>query len=875
MDPQRRLPSVHRPDADTERGNRGYSGSKARGSLSVLPTREAPDGSPLFRIHSSGESVNILWPFVPAAIVLHFARPDLHVWVFTLNYIAIVPTANLIGFAGGELARKLPKAWGIVLETNLTSIVELVIFVILIAKDKDSNLITVIQAAILGSILANLLLCLGLCFFVGGINRDEQSFHEAISEVGSGLLLVAGFGLLIPSAFYSTVYQTGVIDVTELASRTRKISRATSVILLAAFVMYLWFNLRSHTSIFDDVLHGDEKQGEDRDKNSQRAKLTLTECIIAIIIALTCVTMSAFFLVEEIPFVVQRGRIPENFMGLILVPLVEKAAEHLTAIDEAWDNQINFALFHCLGPSIQTALLNAPLVVLIGWGLHKQMDLNFEIFMIVLLVLSILVVGNFLRDGKSNYLEGGLLVLVYIIVAVSTWYSKLENSGSLQVVLHNANLSATRPFLEDDIRNSIDLLKSSTAAIHRQTAILKSQCEDLRKELRNDKDARLDQDRTLAHLLKRHRFQKQHITAAADDIREQIEAKMNAVKEAAATERRQVLSWTTTRLKEHDRTFSNAERLLLDLESKKDDDVMRNRALELTSTLSRLVSEELYWRLDRMYMETILGRLPTSAELTEEDAEQIAGLEEELEALYPEIDALAEMSAKQQFGERILREFYRNRSQSQSISNRKLDEVSNMILEMTLSIETIRECLLDSQLYREALENFADTYRYEIGNQASCHPTKGGALRRDPLQEAIPNASQTTSTAEPSSLERFLRRLGVSGDLYVKSSGTSDSTDSLREKRHDILEFLSHLGIGADSPLAAHLNPTDQATELLESALHSDSSYAISLLDASQEESVSALEKKLGFVQKGVEGVNLDIIHERDKAQEKFLERWL
>lgn len=165
----------------------------------------------------------------------------------------------------------------------------------------------------------------------------------------------------------------------------------------------------------------------------------------------------------------------------------------------------------------------------------------------------------------------------------------------------------------------------------------------------------------------------------ADDIREQIEAKMNAVKEAAATERRQVLSWTTTRLKEHDRTFSNAERLLLDLESKEDDDVMRNRALELTSTLSRLVSEELYWRLDRMYMETILGRLPTSAELTEEDAEQIAGLEEELEALYPEIDALAEMSAKQQFGERLLREFYRNRSQSQSTSNRKLDEVRSSI----------------------------------------------------------------------------------------------------------------------------------------------------------------------------------------------------
>lgn len=98
------------------------------------------------------------------------------------------------------------------------------------------------------------------------------------------------------------------------------------------------------------------------------------------------------------------------------------------------DNQINFALFHCLGPSIQTALLNAPLAVIVGWGLDKQMGLNFEIFMIALLVLSILVVGNFLRDGKSTYLEGALCVLVYVIIAVTTWYyphvAKVSTNGA-------------------------------------------------------------------------------------------------------------------------------------------------------------------------------------------------------------------------------------------------------------------------------------------------------------------------------------------------------------------------------------------------------------------------------------------------------------
>lgn len=186
-------------------------------------------------------AVNVLWPVVPAAIVLAFARPDLDVWVFALNYVAMVPTANLMGFAGGELSRKLPKVAGILLETSLTSVVELILFMVLIKKDVNNNFIPVIQAAILGSILANLLLCLGLCFFFGGMRREEQILHEAVSEVGSGLLLVAGFALLIPSAFYSALSGTAQGNSTftpeELNANTRTISRGTSIILLAAFCM--------------------------------------------------------------------------------------------------------------------------------------------------------------------------------------------------------------------------------------------------------------------------------------------------------------------------------------------------------------------------------------------------------------------------------------------------------------------------------------------------------------------------------------------------------------------------------------------------------------------------------------------------------------
>ncbi|KIY03629.1 uncharacterized protein Z520_00320 [Fonsecaea multimorphosa CBS 102226] len=377
--------------------------------------------------------VNILWPFVPAAIALHFVHGDHHLWTFAINYIAMVPAANLLGFAGQELARKLPKVMGILIETTLGSVVEIVLFMVLIAKDDGTgeigphNKIVVIQAAILGSILTNLLLCLGSCFLVGGLMHKEQTFHAVISEAGSGLLLVAGFALLIPSAFYASLSRSTVPDGEEgyTTSRLRSdildISHGVSVILIIAFAVYLLYNSLSHDNIFQEVLEADEANDRDRHRDLKKPKLTMTECITVIALALTFISLIAVFLVEEIEFVVANG-VPDNFLGLILVPLVEKAAEHLTAVDEAYDNQINFALYHCLGPSIQTALFNAPLVVIVGWGLGKPMDLNFEIFMVVLLVMSILVVGNFLRDGSSNYLEGSLLVLVYVIVAVTAWY---------------------------------------------------------------------------------------------------------------------------------------------------------------------------------------------------------------------------------------------------------------------------------------------------------------------------------------------------------------------------------------------------------------------------------------------------------------------
>ena len=125
---------------------------------------------------------------------------------------------------------------GVLLESFLGGVVEIVLFMVLLHNSVDNNLIPVIRAAILGSILANLLLCLGFCFFAGGLFREEQDFDEVVSEVGHGLLLMAGFGLLIPTAFYASL--NGSYPIDEIESKTLNISRITSVILLIAFFMY-------------------------------------------------------------------------------------------------------------------------------------------------------------------------------------------------------------------------------------------------------------------------------------------------------------------------------------------------------------------------------------------------------------------------------------------------------------------------------------------------------------------------------------------------------------------------------------------------------------------------------------------------------------
>lgn len=150
--------------------------------------------------------------------------------------------------------------------------------------------------------------------------------------------------------------------------------------------------------------------------------LGLTPAIILLLGSTALVAVCAEFMVSSIEHLVENSPLSEAFIGLIILPIVGNAAEHVTAVVVASKNKLDLALGVSLGSSIQIALFITPLVVIIGWILDKGMSLYFTLFETVCLFVSVFVVCFLCLDGKSNYLEGALLCAAYIIIGVGAYF---------------------------------------------------------------------------------------------------------------------------------------------------------------------------------------------------------------------------------------------------------------------------------------------------------------------------------------------------------------------------------------------------------------------------------------------------------------------
>ncbi|KAJ5084712.1 hypothetical protein NUU61_009291 [Penicillium alfredii] len=359
--------------------------------------------------------VNLLLVFVPLGIIaglLHWNATA----VFTFNFFAIIPLASLLSFATEELAATMGQALGGLMNATFGNAVELIVSIIAL---KD-NQVRVVQASMLGSILSNILLVLGCCFFVGGLCYPEQSFNSTVASTMSSLMAVASASLIIPATLYAALSQSSRTNQ-DAQSNILILSHGTSVILLLIYVMYLYFQLRSHSHLFEETNGSDTEQagGAEEEEEEEERLLNPWAATVVLVIVTILVAICADYLVGSIDSIVQTTGMSKTFIGLVLIPIVGNAAEHVTAVVVAYKDKMDLAIGVAIGSSLQIALFVTPFLVILGWIMHVEMTLHFQTFETVAFFISGLVVTLLIQDGKSNYLEGGMCLGMYLILALA------------------------------------------------------------------------------------------------------------------------------------------------------------------------------------------------------------------------------------------------------------------------------------------------------------------------------------------------------------------------------------------------------------------------------------------------------------------------
>lgn len=346
--------------------------------------------------------INVLLIFVPIGIVCGALELN-PTAVFVTNFLAIVPLAALLSNATEDLAAKVGQTVGGLLNASFGNAVELIVAVVALLKGQ----IQIVQASMLGSILSNLLLVLGCCFVAGGYNRIQQRFNQTVAQTMSSLMALATISLLIPAAYHASS------NSKHEAADILALSHGAAIVLLVIYVLYLIFQLKTHAAYFDEV-------AEDADGAEEHEPvLNPFEATFALVGVTVLVAFCADYLVDSIDSIVAQTGMSKTFIGLILLPIVGNAAEHVTAVVVAMKNKMDLAIGVAIGSSMQIALFMTPFLVILGWIIDQPMTLYFSTFETAVMFVSVFIANYLIQDGESNWLEGAMLLGTYIIIALA------------------------------------------------------------------------------------------------------------------------------------------------------------------------------------------------------------------------------------------------------------------------------------------------------------------------------------------------------------------------------------------------------------------------------------------------------------------------
>ncbi len=356
--------------------------------------------------------MDVLLIFIPIAAILYYTHAEPFL-VFIASGLAIVPLAGWMGKATESLAERLGAGIGGLLNATFGNAAEMIIAF----QGLRQGLTEVVKASLTGSILGNILLVLGASILAGGLKHKNQKFNATAATMSATMMALSAIGLLVPAVFH---WVTAGQPPVGRAQAEEGLSVEISIVLFITYILSLLFSLKTHKDLY---LGTSEAHEESAAMKARTATLIL-------LVATALIAWLSEMLVHAVEPASKAMGLTDVFVGVIAVAIIGNAAEHSTAILVAMKNQMDLAYHIAAGSSMQIALFVAPVLVFLSYAIGQPMNLLFTSFEVITVGLGVAIVCLVAIDGESNWMEGVLLLAVYVIFAIAFFFLPPHVAGS-------------------------------------------------------------------------------------------------------------------------------------------------------------------------------------------------------------------------------------------------------------------------------------------------------------------------------------------------------------------------------------------------------------------------------------------------------------
>ena len=315
---------------------------------------------------------------------------------FASASLSLLLWAALLGKATENVAHYAGERLGGLLNATFGNAAELIIAIFLVKE----GLFDMVKASITGSVIGNLLLVLGLSVLLGGLKHKTQHFNAELAGHNASLMMLSVIALFIPAAFLQPLgrQETGII------------SMIIAFLLILGYFLWLYFSLVTHKNELGEAIDGLPDHEEEKPLWSKKASF------IILLVSTAFVAIQSEWLVHSVEAVAHALGWSQLFVGAFLIAIIGNAAEHSAAIFLAMKNRMGAAVEIAIGSSLQIALFVAPVLIFVSWLFQNPMDILFTHHEIAAIAVSALITASISRDGSTNWYEGVLLLIVYIIL---------------------------------------------------------------------------------------------------------------------------------------------------------------------------------------------------------------------------------------------------------------------------------------------------------------------------------------------------------------------------------------------------------------------------------------------------------------------------